>query len=72
MNWKEQFKGEFASGEFLGTGITRISTVEKFIETEIIEKLIEEMPEHCDYFVGERPTLTRIKQQLRAKWLGND
>lgn len=62
MNWREELSARY---------IISAEAIE-FIETKIIEKLIEEMPEHCDYFVGERPTLTRIKQQLRAKWLGND
>lgn len=60
MEWKEALRAE--------AGPTNESQLEKFIETEIIEKLIEEIPDEREDF-DSNPKF--LKQQLRAKWLGN-
>lgn len=74
-NWKEQFDTKFPEAtlsEIVRTPeeqLVRSFNQEKadqkvFIETEIIEKLLEDLLEiskgHCDYEA----------KQLRAKWLG--
>ena len=43
-------------------------SIEHFIETEIIEKLIEDIPSDP----GTAGDNEYIKQQLRAKWLGKE
>ena len=61
MSWKEQlskFYGVmFECGDY--------EALQKFISTQIIEKLIEEIPEGFPH-PSEN---TILKQQLRAKWL---
>lgn len=37
-----------------------------FIENQVIEKLIEDIPDY-----GEKPIYDMVKQQLRKKWLNN-
>lgn len=51
--------------------------LEDFISTEIIEKLIEDIPNHLEYYREIATTnklkndwdMTQLKQQLRNKWL---
>ena len=80
-NWKKQFRSAFPLLPLttVSTTSTREQTVtlENYISTEIIEKLIED----CELFVAEnmaeRPiriediveVSTNARQQLRDKWL---
>lgn len=86
MTWKEQFDNEFCEDlifyppESNGTGevIKELSDgftaqdIKDFITTEIIEKLIEDIPDKETYYFGdckhEVPN-DFIKQQLRERWL---
>lgn len=82
-NWKKYFEDEFGSRGFVGTGITKLETVEQFIQTELdkaysqgkkdgAEEVIEEMPEYCGYFTCDMgDCLEPIKNELRAKYLTN-
>ena len=71
MNWKEQLEKElgklichckvYNDGE-----CPRINATENFISTEIIEKLIDDIPDKepcCGHPVEN------LKQQLKIKWL---
>lgn len=60
MNWKEQFQSKFLRQMPIQTGMD----CEKFIETEIIEKIIDNIP---DLYGGALTDL--LKQQLKDKWL---
>lgn len=60
MNWKEQLFNEFADPN--GNISVRGITLEHFISTEIIEKLIEDIP-------TTTLRIEEIKQQLRDRWL---
>ncbi len=65
MNWKEELK----SWETWNGDPPNTEDYEIFI-TELIEKLIEDIPE----FIMESKTATslpleKLKQQLKAKWL---
>lgn len=73
--WKEGFDKEFL------TSVERFITlpgreIKAFIETEVIEKLIEEIPDETEHGRNEANPcdirLDVLKQQLRAKWLGKE
>jgi hypothetical protein len=80
MNWIEQFEKKFSDlhyyinqashteGEF---SVPYMENLESFISTEIIEKLIADIPEHCEACMSEGvPAYCKgAKQQLRDKWL---
>jgi len=79
MNWKEQFDKEFGEMPFTYRGMKPSSYPEpneailNFISTEIIEKLISDIPnseviEQPDGIFW-RQDYTPIKQQLKDKWL---
>ncbi len=74
MNWKEQFDKEFWVEEADDWGSTpNPSEIKSFISTQIIEKLIEDIPDD----INDAALHTRIssnatgilKRQLRNKWL---
>lgn len=68
MNWKEQFNKEWGGLRYDGTDVL----FKKFISTQIIEKLIEDIPDNWgpDLSYAQRGELFRkLKQQLRDKWL---
>jgi len=76
MNWKEQFDGRFRGGNRGTKASIEMQAIKYFISTEIIEKLIADIPEHL---IGTKtsekelaptyaPTDT-LKQQLIDKWL---
>jgi len=74
-NWKEKL--HLVMSRPLGKTKNRELLVIPFISTEIIEKLIEEIPDKFTAIEMEREIngkewtiLTSIKQQLKAKWLG--
>lgn len=89
-NWKEEFDNQFKGGLFgsptLDADINRrpygsILQLKKFIQTEIIEKLIEDIDEYSLYEGKDAPKLPveeqrindllkEIQEDLRAKWLG--
>lgn len=56
----------YIQGEF------RNEHFERFIRTEIIEKLIEELPWWDERGEDVARSMVELKQQLRAKWLGKD
>jgi len=70
MDWKEQFDklNHPYEGIFTNEGID-------FISTEIIEKLIEDIPDtNVETILGDditeiRTSLVYLRQQLRDKWL---
>jgi len=80
MNWKEQFELKFSDlhlyinkasnteGEF---SIEYMKSLEDFISTEIIEKMIDEIPDKNTWVgrINMAPVARSIKQQLRDKWL---
>jgi hypothetical protein len=62
MNWKDKWNQGVTDGMY------DLDDVPDFISTEIIEKLIADLPDD----MTETPTggpWTRLKQQLRDKWL---
>jgi hypothetical protein len=61
-NWKEQFDKRY--GGLFGVK----GSIKNFIQTEVIEKLIEDIPdEHsAGMFLASNKD---IKEQLRKKWL---
>lgn len=71
LMWKEEFERQFDHYNPIHDNGRDIPTwngadfenIQHFISTQIIEKLIEEIP--------DRPTITaqQLKQQLKAKWL---
>lgn len=68
MNWKEQFDEQFSEDKFREKGwiYDDFETVKRFISTEIIGKLIEDIPNVCD----EHPNcIEGTKKLLRNKWL---
>ncbi len=69
MNWKEELR----KASLIGL-IDTVYKMENFIETEIIEKLIEEIPETQYIHELEMYTISErnknLKHQLRARWLG--
>lgn len=66
-NWKEQFINRFALHSEVWNKTTPVEVAD-FISTEIIEKLIADIPE--DIYVRDvRHTVQDIKQQLRERWL---
>lgn len=75
INWKEEFD-ELAKYSTISSDPAiafRLEPIKKFVETEIIEKLIEEIPDNMETKLGnEWGTYLyghQLKQQLRAKWL---
>lgn len=79
-NWKEELEeyGELHSefcdinnegGSNYGCYCDNMNQIKSFIEKDVVEKLIEEIPENWDD--NERPSrvIASIKQELRAKWL---
>jgi hypothetical protein len=76
MNWKEQFNDLFTADIYEKewseelTSFKEVSVnedIQDFISTEIIEKLIADIP---SWDSSIETSLTHIKQQLRDKWLG--
>lgn len=68
--WKEQFNKMF-DRQMFDRDFDR-KEFEDFISSEIIEKLIDEIPdsEYQDKYPGiKNAVLVGIKQQLRTKWL---
>ena len=66
MNWKENYDTTFKHSQFIDH-----SKIKDFISTQIIEKLIADIP---DYYITEdgfklQIDITHAKQQLRDKWL---
>ena len=88
-NWKEQFLKEEkkligvsiedislnAEGQAVAHTFVNTDALISYIETEIIEKLLKEIPNRrSDLGQGYgsiKNDLSILKQQLRAKWLGN-
>lgn len=64
MNWKEKFDDTFIT-------LPSPREIEQFIETEIIEKLIEDIHDLESTSAGTLDTRP-LKAKLRAKWLGKD
>lgn len=68
MDWKEEFKDRFTpkvlNGDWMGTPYN----IPKWIETEVIEKLIEDIPD----YKNASGVYLREKEQLKAKWLGKE
>lgn len=88
-NWKEQIeRSGFTSSALINKQLITPEILIAFIETEIIEKLIEELrqisddfrhmqsPDHDiegeEYTYGWNDALQTADKQLRAKWLGKD
>jgi hypothetical protein len=79
MKWKEKFKKiKFTdAGHYAYKYKQRRKEIENFISTEIIEKLINEIP-HYDHktpnlnltWDDAADSINLIKRQLRDKWLG--
>ncbi len=75
-HWKEQFDNEFGDFGHINEqfkGVPMPEDIKSYISTEIIEKLIDDIP---DTITVEEIGLTAIdkknkelKQQLRDKWL---
>jgi hypothetical protein len=81
--WQEQFDKEFIYDTFDNTGLTllgnrkenrpvRDDEIQNFISTEIIEKIIEDIPDEyganeVGYGITKRSR--EFKQQLRERWL---
>jgi hypothetical protein len=72
-NWKEQFDKKFTVKRVVGKefGDTLLhwksEAIQHFISKEIIEKLIDDIPEK-GYF-DDLQEIREVKQQLRDKWL---
>ncbi|MFP5260981.1 MAG: hypothetical protein ACLGJB_03645 [Blastocatellia bacterium] len=78
MNWKEQFdKSEVAERINIVESIAQIHgippyhgpTIQDFISTEIIEKLIADIPDVIEDILHNKAMTIELKQQLRDKWL---
>jgi len=73
MNWKERFDLQFSSWELPEENILYPKEVKDFISTEIIEKLIEGIPDNAnvrDSYDGDIDLSGKdLKQQLKDKWL---
>lgn len=71
INWKEQFDEEFS--EFGLVENIQADVIKAFIQTEIIEPLINEIPDELTYKPNKETTsvikLNGVKQELRDKWL---
>lgn len=68
MDWKEVLNRKLAAtirGERVV--LKTVELVQQFISTEIIEKLIEDIPDSM--IVGMRSVDIHFKEQLRDKWL---
>lgn len=69
MNWKEQFDKSFVVNG-LTSSWGNPTALKHFISTEIIEKLIDEIPDSHYSDSGMYITSNKqLKQQLRDKWL---
>lgn len=81
MNWKEEFDKSFYNsedpdeGEQLGllglmmNGEDCNKQLKDFISTEIIEKLIDEIPDELAGQYGTINPFPKLKQQLKDKYL---
>lgn len=76
MSWKEQFDKRFCgfSGldkmfSYTDPEETLDEEVKGFISTEIIEKLIEDIPDIDLVSTVDETAKVNLKQQLRDKWL---
>ncbi len=70
MNWKEQFEKVFDNGESLYGRKDAISSLTDFISTEIIEKIIADIPTefpNSDY----KNRMELLVKTLKDKWLLN-
>ena len=67
MNWKEQFEKDLARFQ---KGDDAVIFTKNFIKTEIIEKLIDEIPDNEIWmYTADQKKRLEFKQQLRDKWL---
>lgn len=67
-HWKEQFD-RFMTPPFYASR-EEIEAITDFISTEVVAKLIDEIPEGIRLKPAEHfKSTTDIKQQLRDKWL---
>ena len=71
MDWKDEYNKQFPTVDHQYPNL-----VKSFINTEIIEKLIEDIPDNLihGYAYTIEPMKTdskKLKDQLRAKWLSN-
>ncbi len=66
MNWKEKFDNEFDAID-----THWLDNVKNFISTEIIEKLIDEIPDNMmNGYEAPGPAFGKnVKQQLKEEWL---
>lgn len=82
MNWKERFKWHFYNSEInneygwlaeMMNGGDSGKEILDFISTEIIEELIEDIPEylegHAGHYKRTSQQMLGTRQQLRDKWL---
>jgi len=74
MNWKEQIADEFNWERIFGENNTALKKTQDFISTQIIEKIIDDIPdeiatEHNRLQTWLNADLKPLKQQLRDKYL---
>ena len=80
-NWKEEFLKRFRRKGHIDWSYVPNDQIIRFIETEVIEKIIEDIPLTegigCTDVEGEgggcwcATDINKVQKQLRAKWLGN-
>jgi hypothetical protein len=71
MNWKEQLADEFNWEKIFGENNTALKKTQDFISTQIIEKIIDDIPDTVEYGDDYKADNTAFKQQLRDKYLNN-
>lgn len=69
MNIQEQLEIEFLDGKFDAILPSDIPRIEKFIKTQVIEKLIADIPVAMHLKDGSRLDMKWLHEQLRDKWL---
>lgn len=72
MNWKEQFE-KYYGHDLAEIDKTASENIQHFISKEIIERLINDIPDESfnedGYFMQNNKPL---KQQLKSRWLGKE
>jgi hypothetical protein len=71
MNWRDQLVLDLADRGLSEYVEERSVDVVEWIERNVIEKMIEEIPDIQDLGFATINQKERLKQQLRASWLGN-
>jgi hypothetical protein len=74
ITWQEQFNREFPGGLYSDAdslAVDYTGKAQNFISQEIVEKLIDDIPDDIPGRYGTINFLPELKQQLKKDWLND-